>query len=237
MIDHPYSPSKKRCSPAFCIYLILLAGLRCLALDSDKLNTLPVDSSKAYDFKIPSRPGGHVLDTAHFLTQETLKRLDDALSKEAHDHGVNVYLLTVPSVQKDTLNPFTQRVAEQWITGLFGATIVFDDETGRVAIQQSDLVTKRFYEFELSVLLKDTMNTSKRPRLSREGLEHTAVSVKTALHELKDRVDHEDRNSRLMRVGLGIVGLFAVLVGVFEYFRRRPAAGATSGGSASDNPS
>ena len=227
--DRTYSSAHRRRSAAFCVCLALLAGLHGFAVDQDVLNTLPIEPTTAYDFKIPPRPSGHILDTAHFLPQEMLQTLDDALSREARDHGVNIYLLTVPSVQKNTLEPFTQRVAEEWTRGLFGATIVFDDGTGRVAIQQSDQVAKRFYEFELSVLLKDTMSTSKRPRLSREALQHTTLNLKDSVYALKMRADREDRNSLRTRMGFGILGLLALVLGGFEYFRRRQVAGSVPG--------
>lgn len=219
-----FSITHRRPSAAFSIYLVLLLGVSGLALEQDVLNTLPIEITPVYDFKIPPRPAGHVLDTAHFLTPEMIASLDDTLSQEARDHGVSIYLLTVPSVQKNTLDPFTQRVSEAWTKGLFGATIVFDDGTGLVAIQQSDQVAKRFYEFELSLLLKDTMTVSKRPKLSREALQHTTLKLKDSLHTLKMRADSEERKSRLTRLALGSFGLLAAVVGGFEYFRRRQGA-------------
>ena len=200
-----------------------------LSDSKDILNLMPIELTRVFEFKIPPRPTSHVLDTASFLTPELLHSLEDTLSKESREHGVDIYLLTVPSVQKKALEPFTQQVAETWMKGLFGATIVFDDGTGQVAIQQSEVVTKRFYEFELTALVRDTMSTTKRPRLSREGLEHTTLSMKTALHELKSRANREDRNSLLTRVGLTIVTLVSVLLGAFEYYRvRKPSSGDNS---------
>ena len=143
---------------------------------------------------------------------------------EARENGANIYLLTVPSVQKNALNQYTQKVAEDWLKDVFGALIVFDDATGHVAIQQSNQVTKRFYEFELSAALKDTMGASKRPRLSREALQYTALNLKDALHTLKMRANRDDRSSLLTRVILGTLGLLAAALGGFEYFRRRQIA-------------
>ena len=208
-----------------------------LANSKDILNIMPIELAPKFDFKIPSRPAGHVLDNAHFLTPEILQRLDDTLSQEAREHRVDVYLLTVPSLQKGALDPFTKQVGEAWTKGLFGATIVFDDETGHVAIEASDKLVSRFYEFELSALLRDSMSSKKRPRLSREGLEHTTNSVRTAVHELKMRANKEDHNSFLTQVGLAIVGIVAALVGTFEYFRRRPAGRVTSVATTSETPS
>lgn len=192
-----------------------------LGNSKNDINLLPNALTRNYNFKIPPRPEGHVLDSAHFLTQETLQSLENALSKEASENGVNIYLLTVPSVEKNTLDPFTKQVSETWTKGLFGATIVFDDGTGLVSIEQSDDVTKRFYDFELSRLLKDAMNTTKRPKLSRAGLEHTVLAVKAALHEFKMRADQADRKSARTRMGLIIGGVLGALLGAFEYFRRR----------------
>ena len=98
---------------------------------------------------------------------------------------------------------------------------MFDDSTGVVSIEQSDMVTKRFYEFELMGLLRDNMSLKKRPRLSRQGLEHTTMSVKAALHELKMRANEEDRKSLHTRIGLAFAGFVAVLFGAFQYVRRR----------------
>ncbi len=219
--SHPY------CRSLLGISLILLAesvngeDVTSLADRKDVLNTLPIELTTVFDFKIPPRPDGHVLDTAHFLTVETKQSLEDELSLEARNHGVNIYLLTVPSVQKNALEPFTQKVSQTWTKGLFGATLVFDDGTGKVAIQQSEDVAKRFYEFELSLLLKDTNNLTKRPKLSRDGLENTTKSVKTALHELKMRANREDRKSRLTMWGTAIIGAVAAFFGVFGYLHRR----------------
>ena len=231
----------RRLPAAFFILLVLLTRIAIgedvtsLADPKEVLNSLTIEIPKVFDFKIPPRPSGHVLDMARFITPETQQRLDDALAQEARDQGVDIYLLIVPSLQKNTLDPYTQRVAEVWMKGLFGAVIVFDDGTGRVAIQQSDVVSKRFYEFELSTLLRDAMNSAKRPRLSREGLEHTTLRTKAALHELKLRADREDRSSFFTRMGLAGVGLLAILLATFEYFRRRPVAKATSERTASES--
>lgn len=187
----------------------------------DVLNTLPVDTASEFKFIIPPRPAGHILDSAHFLTEEIFNRLNTTLEKESKDAGVDVLLLVVPSLQKNSLDPFTQKVSEVWTSGLFGAVVVFDDGTGRVSIQQSENVTKRFYEFELSVLLKDSMGSKKRPRPSREGLEHTTLSTMSALHELKMRAETNDRDSKKKRVILATVGIIAVLLGIFEYSRRK----------------
>lgn len=205
----------------------LSAGLSCaqdripLSDPNDLLNAMPNQSTSGFDFKIPPQPSGHILDTAHFLQPESLKRLESNLGAEAQAHGVDVYLLTIPSIQKGAFDAFTRQVTEVWTKDRFGAVIVFDDGTGLVSIQQSEQVTKRFYEFELSLLLKDAMTTEKRPRLSRAGLEHTTVAVKTALHELKTRANQEERKSLITRLSLGIFGFLAVLLGAMEYFRRR----------------
>lgn len=222
------SLSRELLPKALTICLVVFTGdtigddVTSMADSKDLLSSLPIELTTGVNFKIPPRPGGHVLDTAHFLSSELLQKLDDALSQESRESGVDIYLLTVPSVQKNTLDPFTRRVSESWTKGLFGATLVFDDGTGRVAIERSDEVAKRFYEFELSQLLKETNSSAKRPKLSREGLEYTAIGVKNALHELKMRANREDRNSRLTRWAFAIVGLLAVFVGMIEYARRRP---------------
>ena len=115
----------------------------------DVLSVLPTQSAAGFNFKIPPKPSGRVLDTAHFLGSEMLQRIEEILSKEVSANGVEVFLLTIPSVQKGALNAFTQKVAEAWTKDVFGAVIVFDDGTGNVAVQASEKVTNRFYEFEL----------------------------------------------------------------------------------------
>lgn len=200
------------------------------------LDVRPSELSETFEFKIPKRPDGHVLDSAHFLTADLEKSLEEVLSKEARDHGVFVYLLTVPSVQKNSLEPFTRQVANEWTKELFGGVVVFDDGTGRVAIQQSEMVASRFYEFELASLLKETMKTGKRPKLSRAGLEHTVLNFKNALGVLKGRADREDRGSFITRLGLTIVGVAAVLLGAFEYFRRRSIPRDRVEAKSSDSP-
>lgn len=184
---------------------------------------MPVQPAAGFDFKIPPKPQGHVLDSAHFLQPEIVQRLESALMQDSDGHRVDVYILTVPSIQKGAFEAFTRQVAVEWMKGLFGAVVVFDDGTGNVAVQPTEMVTKRFYEFELSALMKDTMSSKKRPRLSRDGLEHTAMSVKEALHELKMRADKEDRKSLVTQVVLGIVVLLAAVLGAFAYVRNRPA--------------
>jgi uncharacterized membrane protein YgcG len=211
----------------FCLVLLTSATFgqdRRQTVTGDVLETLPIELPKVFDFKIPPRPAGHILDTANFLTPEVLKRLDDELSQEAKAHGVSIYVLTVPSVPKNGFDAFTEKMSEAWMGGLFGAMIVFDDGTGQVSVQPSDEVTKRFYDFELSVLLRDPMSVKNRPKRSREGLEHTTLTLKTALHELKLRADRDDRNSLLTKFGVTILCLLAVLWGAFEYYRRRTSA-------------
>ena len=217
----------QRLSIAAFIYVFISVGIASsedvtsLADSKDLLNTMPIELTKVFDFKIPPRPDGYVLDMAHFLTPEMKQSLDDILAQEARDHGVSVYLLTMPTLQKDTLDPYTQKVTEAWMKGLFGATLVFDDGTGRVAIQQSEEVTKRFYEFELSQLLRETNSAAKRPRLSRAGLDYTVRNVQAALHELKMRANRADRKAHLTQLGLAAVGLLAILLVVGQYFWRR----------------
>ncbi len=216
-------PLSRRPPPTLIAACLLFLGQ--LAPSQDVLNTLPLETASEFKFQIPPRPDGHIIDTAHFLTQDMLQNLEGALSREARDHDVNIYLLIVPSVQKNALDPITKQVAEAWTKNLFGATVVFDDGTGHVAIQQSEQVSKRFYEFELSVLLKDPMSVSKRPRVSREALQHTTLNLKDALHTLKMRANREDRNSLLTQIALGVLGLLAVVLGGLEYSRRNRIAG------------
>ena len=219
--------SNRQVFAAFSISITLLSAtgladeITTLADSKDLLNTLPIELPKVFNFKIPSRPAGHVLDTANFLPAAMKQSIEDALSQEARDYGVYIYLLTVPSVEKNTLDPFTQQVTQAWMKDLFGATLVFDDGNGRVAIQQSDEVTKRFYEFELSQLLRETNSATKRPRLSRAGLDYTVGNVKSALHDLKIRANLADHKTRMTQLGLAILGLLAVLIGTWEYSRRR----------------
>ena len=75
------------------------------------------------------------------------------------------------------------------------------------------------------------MSEKKRPRLSRDGLEHTTISLNNALNQLKQRADREDRNSLKTQVGLGVVVLLAALSGLFAYFRQRPAVTAETPGN------
>ena len=70
-----------------------------------------------------------------------LQRIEEALSKEASVNGVEVFLLTIPSVQKGAFNAFTQQVADAWTKDVFGAVIVFDYGTGNVAVEASENVT------------------------------------------------------------------------------------------------
>lgn len=194
-----------------------------------RIDLLPGQLSKEYKFDIPKRPEGRILDLAHFLPEDVRKRLDEELQQESRTNGADVYVLVVPSLAKDTLAPFTKQVSDAWMKDLFGAVIVFDDATGVLSIEESEKLTKNFYEFELARLLHDSMAPSKRPRLSRAGLEHTIVAVKDAVRELKGRADKAEHNSRNTQLGLGIVALAALLIGAFAFLRRRSGnAGATS---------
>ena len=91
-------------------------------------------------------------------------------------------------------------------------------------MQPSAELTKRFYEFELSSLLKSRLTAGERPRLSRDALELSTMSLLSSLHELKMRANREDRSSRRTRIGLAVVGLLGATVGGFALFRRRPVA-------------
>ena len=80
----------------------------------------------------------------------------------------------------------------------------------KINMPHNYLIIIFFYEFELSVLLKDSMSTSKRPRLSRDALLHATLNLKDSLHTLKMRVQRDERNSRWTQVALVILGLAAV---------------------------
>lgn len=215
--------SSSRKHPLSIIAIGLLA-LSCIALAQDDLDVLPIDRNANTDLPIPPRPQQPVLDNAHFLSAEMLRAMNDSLSADARDFGLHVYVLTVPSLPKKTLESFTQRVAAEWTKGLFGAVIVFDDGTGIVAIEKSEAVSKRFYEFEITALLKDSMRSDKRPRLSRDGLKHTTTSMSNALKELKLRADREDTESFYTKIGVAGFAIMAILtLGTLQYFRNRPA--------------
>lgn len=190
--------------------------------------TLPIDAGAAFDLAIPERPAGHLLDSAKFLSPEIRERVDKVLSDEARNFAVDVYLLTVPSLKKNTLDPFTQLVAASWTKDQFGAVVVFDDGAGLVSIEASEAVKGRFPEYELSSLLREAMSDKKLPKRSLEGLEHTTMAVTAVLHDLKARVNREARNARITQLALAILVLFGLAVGVFEYYRRRPGPGLES---------
>jgi hypothetical protein len=196
------------------------ADIKPLFDSKEAFNTQPMANTEALRLEIPARPAGHVLDTANFLGPELLQRLEAALSEEARTADVHIYLLTVPSMPKNSLDAFGKRVAETWTNGLFGGVIVFDDGTGQVAIEPSGEVLKRFHEFELALLMESNMDLKHRPKHSRDGLEHTAGSLRTALHELKMRANRQDRSSLSKRIGLAAFGLIALLVGTLVYFRQ-----------------
>ena len=179
-------------------------------------NNLPFEKTERVDVLIPPRPMDHVLDNAHFLGSEARQSLVDLLAAHSREHGVNVFVLIVPSLPKNALETYTKQVTEIWTKDLFGGVVVFDDATGQVAIEKSEQVSKRFYEFELSVLLRDTMKPEKRPRLSRDGLVYTSKSIADALVKLKVRADDEDKQSFRRKAGLSIflIILISSLVGV-----------------------
>lgn len=193
----------------------------------DTIDLLPDQLVKTYDFTVPPRPSGHVLDLAGFLQGNMLEKINAELAEASRDCGIEIYLLIVTSLKKDTLLPFTKEVCSAWTKGTFGAAIVFDDETGRVAIERSEVVAKRYYEFELSKLLKDRMNPEKRPRLSRDGLAYTTNSLRDAICVLKRRADDEDRRAHIKQVVLLVVLICGSLV-VFYLFRRKLVLGSDS---------
>ena len=207
------------------VLLPCLAGAQPSLRDSgDIINILPLDLPPKFNFKIPPKPATHVLDNADFLSAEKRAQLDAELTAVAQKDDVHVYVLVVPSVPKNGFEPFTIKVAEEWVTGIFGAVLIFDDATGALALQPSDEVTKRFYEFELSRLLDDQMSGKKRPRLSRDALEHSIHSVVKSLRELKARALQEERSSLNTRIVLGVLAVLVVGVIAFTYFRRTPTS-------------
>lgn len=189
----------------------------------DTINLLPDQLVKIHDFTVPPQPSGHVLDLAGFFPGNMLDKIDAELLVASRDCGIEIYLLTVPSLKKDTLVPFTKEVCSVWTKGKFGAAIVFDDESGQVAIEQSDFVVKRFYEIELSKLLKDRMNPEKRPRLSRDGLVYATNSLRDSICVLKRRADDEDRRAHTKQVVLVAAALVLGCLVIFDLYRRKLA--------------
>ena len=211
--------------PPLTLIVGILLFLASLAPGQEVLNTLPIESTLSPDIPIPPRPSEPVLDNAHFLGSEALKNLNDTLSAAARDHGVHVFVLIVPSLPKNNLAPFTKRVTQEWTKGLFGAVLVFDDGTGVLAIEKSEEFSKRFYEFELTTLIKEGTKVGKRPRLSREGLQYTARTVADSLRDLKARADREDRNALYTRMGVALFLIVTIALLAIPYFRRPPATG------------
>jgi uncharacterized protein len=64
---------------------------------------------------------GRVNDQANLLDDDFENRLDDRLRKLEEDTGAQVVVLTIPSLEGDSLEDFSMRVVETWKLGRAGA--------------------------------------------------------------------------------------------------------------------
>ncbi|QQR92954.1 MAG: TPM domain-containing protein [Candidatus Iainarchaeum archaeon] len=72
--------------------------------------------SGAHAQAVPAAPNGYILDNAQILGQETLA-LNQQLSELEKETGVEIAILTVPSLEGGEINEFTQRVFDAWKPG------------------------------------------------------------------------------------------------------------------------
>lgn len=191
----------------------------------DVISLTPLEENQSAGLKVPDRPKGHVSDTTHFLSEEAFRTLEATLEEVAKTRNVHVYALIVSSIPKGSTTAFTKQVADDWMRNQFGAIVIFNDETGQVSIRQSEEVAARFYDFELSSLLQESMSTKKRPRASREGFVYTVLRVKDSICLLKDRAELQERKSGRMKFYLGgacLVGLLAAGFGLIRKTQGSP---------------
>ncbi|MCE3240284.1 MAG: hypothetical protein K0Q83_791, partial [Deltaproteobacteria bacterium] len=86
---------------AFCLFLLCLL------------------SAPAYPLDVPPLRG-RVNDYAKVITTDQTRKLEDQLAQFERDTGHQVAILTVPSLEGDSLEDFSIRVAESWKIGKKG---------------------------------------------------------------------------------------------------------------------
>ncbi len=70
--------------------------------------------------KIPGAPEGRISDYAGMLTDETKGRLEDALESYEERTGIQIAVATFPSLEGESLEDFSIRLAEKWKIGRKG---------------------------------------------------------------------------------------------------------------------
>lgn len=82
---------------------------------------------------------GHVNDDAHILSPQTRLRLEQALTDFERSDSTQIVVLTIPSLQGDSLEDYSIRVAQSWGIGQKGkdngALLLVDRDDHKVRIE------------------------------------------------------------------------------------------------------
>lgn len=183
--------------------------------------------------EVPPRPADYLLDQAGVFSPETARRLADSLKACARDHGVHVYVMTLPTLGVSTsetlkkLEEFRKAAEREWMKGQVGSVIVFDDESGWVTMAASAEAMRRLSRVAIELVLLEPELHSASKRFSVQRVEASALLLADRLSGLKSETDREARRSGKRRVAFGAIELIGVVLGGGGLvIRKRPAGGA-----------
>jgi uncharacterized protein len=71
----------------------------------------------AFSLKVPAAPESWVNDYAGIISRDTKDRLDNYLENFEQEKGVQIFVAAFPSLEGDSLEDFSMRLAEKWKVG------------------------------------------------------------------------------------------------------------------------
>jgi uncharacterized protein len=76
--------------------------------------------SPAYSLEVPDRPEGRVTDRTGTLTREQIRALDQKMASIERETSNQIAVLLIPSLEGDSLEDYSIRLAEKWKIGQAG---------------------------------------------------------------------------------------------------------------------
>jgi hypothetical protein len=181
----------------------------------------------AEELQLPPKPETHVFDKAKVFTPEQVERLSAALQKAAREDGIEVYVVTMPAVEKGQLAELGNAITKTWTKNAIGGTLVFEDQFGNVTVGTSEETDRRFTTLVVNMVLREPLLVGRKKGISPDKLERGAYSVVAALKSLVDKERRENRGKWIANGMMALVALGAgTIIGVSSWSRRKRELGA-----------
>lgn len=185
------------------------------------LCTLLLGSAIAWALDVPYL-SGHVNDTAHMLSSETVMDLEARLTAYEDSTGNQLVLLTIPSLEGEVLEEYALRVAETWKLGQEGADngilLLIAREERKIRIEVGyglePSVTDAMSHYIINDVVRPLFRQGEFETGIREGMEALMLAADGNLSPEVVRAASENDGTEMLLFSLfwlAIVGLFTVI--------------------------